>query len=48
VPLHPADDPELRQQGTAGRALHYLETFCVSWPGAAVLVALWALFLWWI
>jgi hypothetical protein len=30
------------------RALRQLEAFCVSWPGGAVLIVLWGLFLWWI
>jgi hypothetical protein len=30
----------------ARRALHYLAIFCLSWPGAAALLALWGLFLW--
>ena len=44
--LHPLDDQELRQQGIIRRALHHIETFCLSWPGAAVVVVLLALFLW--
>jgi hypothetical protein len=45
-PAHPPDDQELRQQGITRRALHHIETFCLSWPGGAVVVVLWALFLW--
>jgi hypothetical protein len=42
------DHTEAGRAGAMRRALHHLEAFCVSWPGGAVLIVLWALFLWWI